>query len=93
VYISGDPAAASVQTTPTFSPAAGARADNSEITITSANATKIFYTTDGSTPTIDSDLYDGASKPVLTDACTFKAMAYRPGYALSAIGSAAYTIS
>jgi N4-gp56 family major capsid protein len=92
-YISGDPAAASVQTTPTFSPAAGARADNSEITITSANATKIFYTTDGSTPTIDSDLYDADAKPVLTDACTFKAMAYRPGYALSAIGSAAYTIS
>lgn len=92
-FISGNPVAPTVQTTPTFSPAAGASADNSEITITSANATKIFYTMDGTTPTLDSDLYDAAAKPVLTDACTIKAMAYRPGYALSEIGSAAYTIA
>lgn len=75
--------------TPTFSPAAGAITFPTNVTIASASATAIYYTTDGSTPTTGSTLY---SAPVaISSVLTLKALAVRTGYTNSAIGSAAYT--
>jgi hypothetical protein len=78
------------QTTPTFSPAAGAITFGSTVTIVSAGADAIYYTTDGSTPTTSST--NQASTPlVINSAITVKALAVKSGYVNSAIGSAAYT--
>ena len=79
------------QPTPTFSPVAGTYTGTQSVTITSASADAIYYTTDGSTPTIGSTLYTG---PVsVATSHTVKALAVRAGYINSAIGSAAYVIS
>ncbi|MCD7773176.1 MAG: CotH kinase family protein [Ruminococcus sp.] len=45
---------------PTFSRDSGAFTDSFELTISAAEGTKIYYTTDGSTPTVDSTEYTGA---------------------------------
>jgi uncharacterized repeat protein (TIGR03803 family) len=52
---------------PVFAPAPGTYTTAQSGTITSANATSIYYTTDGSTPTIASTLYTG---PVFIAATT-----------------------
>ena len=79
------------QPTPTFSPVAGAYAAVQTVTITSSGADAIYYTTDGSTPTISSTLYSGPVTVAVTE--TLKALAVRSGYTNSAIGSADYTIA
>lgn len=79
------------QPTPTFSPVAGTYSGTQNVTITSASADAIYYTTDGSTPTTGSTLYTG---PVAVSTSeTLKALAVRPGFNNSAIGSAAYVIT
>jgi uncharacterized repeat protein (TIGR03803 family) len=45
---------------PVFSPTAGIYSTAQSVSITSANAASIYYTTDGSTPTTASTLYTGA---------------------------------
>jgi hypothetical protein len=78
------------QANPTFSPAAGAIAFGTTVTITSSGADAIYYTTDGSTPTTSST--NQATTPlVINTAVTVKALAVKAGYTNSAIGSAAYT--
>ncbi len=78
------------QDTPTFSPVEGAIALGSLITITSAGADTIYYTTDDSTPTSASTVY--AAPFALTELPkTLKALAVRSGYDDSVIGSATYT--
>ena len=80
--------------TPTFSPAAGAVASGTEITISCAtDGATIYYTTDGSTPTTSSTAYNPASKPTVTAATTFKAYAVKDGCTDSEVAEAAYTIS
>ena len=77
--------------TPTFSPAAGAVLSGALVSIstTTAGAT-IYYTTDGTDPGPATMQYAG---PIaITAATTLKAMATAPGFAASAVGSAAYTI-
>ena len=83
----------SVQTTPTFSPVAGAVPGSQAITISSASATKIYYTTDGTTPTISST--DQSVTPLVLTSfpVTVKALAVRTNYANSVVGTAAYTQS
>ena len=77
------------QATPTFSPVAGAIAFGTTVTITSATADAIYYTTNGVDPTTGSTLY---SAPVaINSALTLKALAVKAGADNSAIGSAAYT--
>jgi hypothetical protein len=77
------------QATPTFSPAAGAVAPGTPVTIISAGADRIYYTTDGTTPNSSSAMY---SEPIpVFPPLTIKALAVRAGYPDSAIGSAAYT--
>jgi N-acetyl-beta-hexosaminidase len=78
--------------TPTFSPAAGAVGAGTTITIstTTAGAT-IRYTTDGTDPTTSSTMY---TVPIaITAAVTIKAIATAPGFATSAVASAAYTVT
>jgi hypothetical protein len=80
-----------VQATPTFSPAAGAVASGTTVTIISAGADAIYYTTDGTTPTTSST--NQATTPlVITAGVTVKALAVKAGFANSLIGEAAYTV-
>ncbi|OMD33706.1 hypothetical protein BSK56_33910, partial [Paenibacillus borealis] len=51
----------------------------------------IYYTTDGTTPTISSTLYSGAI--TLTSAKTIKAIAVKPGMTDSTVLSESYTIT
>ncbi|WP_276364558.1 gliding motility-associated C-terminal domain-containing protein [Daejeonella sp. H1SJ63] len=83
------------QTTPTFSPAAGAVAFGTELTIISDGASAIYYTIDGSNPATSAGgstfLYNPASKPLINSAQTIKAIAVRTGFSNSATGSASYS--
>jgi predicted GH43/DUF377 family glycosyl hydrolase len=78
--------------TPTFSPVAGTYTGARLVTIASSGADAIYYTTDGSTPTILSTLYTIYGVVVNTTE-TIKAIAIKAGYSNSAIGSAAYTVT
>lgn len=77
---------------PTASPAAGAVKAGTAVTIsTTTEGAKIYYTTDGSTPNTNSDVY---STPInVTSAVTIKAIAVKEGADPSTVLSAAYTIS
>ena len=80
-----------VQPTPAFDPVGGAYSGIQSVTITSADADAIYYTTDGSIPTTSSTLYSGPVSVAVSE--TLKALAVRAGYQDSAIGTAAYTIT
>lgn len=77
--------------TPTFSPEGGIFTESQEVEIscTTDDAT-IYYTTDGSTPTDESDEYDGAI--TVSETTTIKAIAVKDGMNNSAVASATYTI-
>jgi len=82
--------AVGTQATPTFSPAAGAIAFGTTVTITSAGADTIYYTTDGTIPSTSST--NQATTPLVINApVTAKALAVKAGYTNSAIATAAYT--
>ncbi|MBL6749291.1 MAG: chitobiase/beta-hexosaminidase C-terminal domain-containing protein [Nevskia sp.] len=76
---------------PTFSPAGGNYTSAQSVTISDATAgATIYYTTDGSTPTIASAVY---STPISVSATTtIKAIAVLEGYGTSPVASATYTI-
>ena len=85
--------ALTVQTTPTFSPVAGAVPWGTTVTIASATADAIYYTTDGTVPTIASTnqattalVIDGTVKIV-------RALAVKAGNYQSLVGSVIYTQS
>jgi Chitobiase/beta-hexosaminidase C-terminal domain len=76
--------------TPTFSPVAGAIAANTSVTIstTTAGAT-IYYTTDGTAPTVDSTQY---TWPIsVTPPKTLKAIAISSATSASDVGTAQYS--
>jgi len=78
--------------TPTFSVAAGNYSSSQTVTIsTTTPSAKIYYTTDGSTPTTSSTLYSGAV--TISDNTTLQAIGAESGYSNSAVASAAYTIT
>jgi peptidoglycan/xylan/chitin deacetylase (PgdA/CDA1 family) len=78
--------------TPTFSPVAGTYTSAQSVTISdTTSGAKIYYTTDGSTPSATSTLYSGAISVAATT--TIKAIAIASGYTNSAVASAAYTIN
>ena len=78
--------------TPTFTPAAGTYSSAQSVTISvSSPGATIHYTTDGSTPTANSPLYEA---PIaVTSSMTLQAVATAEDYVPSALGTAAYTIS
>jgi len=78
--------------TPTFSPNPGTYSTPQTVTISdSMNGTTIYYTMDGSLPTIYSPVYS-APIPISTTT-TFRAMAAYPGIPLSPVASATYSIN
>lgn len=81
--------------TPTFSPVAGSYTGTQTVTVSNIDSTltgfAMYYTTDGTTPTTGSTAY---TVPVAIAAtATMKVLAVATGYANSAVGSAAYTIT
>lgn len=78
--------------TPAFSVASGAVDSGTEVTITcSTEGAKVYYTTDGSTPTASSTEYTAAIS--VTPPMTLKAIAVKDGMNDSAVASANYTIN
>ena len=76
---------------PTFSPAAGEVAANTEVTISYADGATVYYTVNNTTPTTSSTEYTG---PITIDvAKTIKAIATKTGYKPSTVAEATYTIS
>lgn len=76
--------------TPTFDPPAGTYGVPQQVRIISAGNDAIFFTTDGSTPTLASQLYEGSVWVASSE--TIKAIAYVDA-SPSSVGSAAYVIS
>jgi hypothetical protein len=80
-----------VAATPTFSPAAGTYATTQTVTISGATAgTTIYYTTNGTTPTTSSSVYNSPITVSATE--TLKAIAVASGYLPSAVISVTYTL-
>ena len=77
--------------TPTFSPAAGSYEGTQSVTITSTTGATIYYTTDGSTPTVSSSVYSSAISVSSTQ--TIKAFAKKNGLTDSEVATAEYTIT
>ncbi len=76
---------------PVFSPKAGKYTSAQSVTITDATTgAVIYYTTDGSTPTTKSTVYNGAI--TVSASQTIKAVAVAKGFANSTVVSAAYII-
>ena len=81
-----------VAATPTFSPAAGTYSSAQSVTLSdTTSGASIYYTTNGSTPTTTSTLYNNVAIPVNSTE-TIKAIAVATGFTQSAVGSATYTI-
>ena len=77
---------------PTFSPAQGTYSSEQSVTISDTDsAAVVYYTTDGSTPTVNSTKYTGAITVSSTE--TINAIALANGYSTSAVATATYTIS
>lgn len=77
--------------TPTFSPAAGTYVGSQNVTIsTTTDGATIYYTQDGSDPTTDSNVYNGAI--TISENTTLKAMAAKAGSDNSVVASAEYRI-
>ena len=76
---------------PVFSVAAGTYTSAQTVTLSSSTpGAQIYYTTNGSTPTIGSTLYSGPLS--LTSSETVKAIAVATSYSSSAVASAAYVV-
>ena len=77
--------------TPTFTPAAGTFITAQQVTLACATeGATIYYTTDGTDPTVNSNVYSEAIAVNAT--ATIKAMAVKEGMSNSSIASATYTI-
>ncbi len=78
---------------PTFSPAAGTYNSDQNVTLSCATSgATIYYTTDGSTPTTSSTVYNGAIALNGEGTTTIKAFAVKDGNN-SAVAEATYTIA
>lgn len=78
--------------TPTFDPAAGEVMAGTTVTIsTTTEDATIYYTTDGTEPTTDSEVYTEAI--TINEAMTIKAIAVKDGMTNSDVATASYTIN
>jgi hypothetical protein len=76
--------------TPTITPNGGTFSNSISVSLQSATSgASTYYTTDGSTPTQSSILYNGAM--TLTSNATIKAAAFKSGYNPSAVAMASFT--
>jgi len=86
--ITGPPPAA----TPTFSPTPANYTSQQMVTISdTTSGASIYFTIDGSTPTISSTKF--TSPIAISSTTTFKAIATATGFSTSAVGSATYTFN
>ncbi len=77
--------------TPSFSPAGGTYSTAQTVTISDTTpGDLIYFTTNGTTPTVSSTQYSGAI--TVSSSETINAIAVASGYVSSAVGSATYTI-
>jgi hypothetical protein len=77
--------------TPTFSPASGTYTSAASVTVSDVTSgATIYYTTDGTTPTIASTVYTGPVGVTATE--TIQAIAVASGLSQSAVASSTYTI-
>ena len=77
----------------TISPNGGIVSDADEITLTTATSgASIYYTIDGTNPTISSLLYNPATKPILAASATFKAKGFKPGTTATATNTVDFLI-
>lgn len=89
--------AAEIVGTPTFSPEEGTYTENQSVTLSSStDGAVIYYTTDGTTPTTGSHVYNGAISVTGTEgesiSTTIKAIAVKSGMQNSSVASATYVI-
>jgi hypothetical protein len=84
---------APVAAAPTFSIAAGSYTTPQQVGLSdTVSGAAIYYTTDGSTPTTKSNVYNGAPITV-SKSVTINALAVASGYANSSVASATYSIN
>ena len=82
---------APVVQTPVISPDAGEYENQVSVSISCAtNGASIYYTTDGSTPSMESALYEGEF--TLTESSTISAIAVKDGFTASEVATATFTI-
>ena len=94
IELKGTQVALTQVATPVITPASGAIASGTEISIScTTEGSSIYYTTDGSTPTASSTEYNPASKPTITAATTIKAIAVKDGLTDSEMATASYNIA
>jgi Chitobiase/beta-hexosaminidase C-terminal domain len=79
--------------TPTFSPVPGTYSSAQSVALSDATAgASIYYTTNGTTPTTGSTLYNPSNPIPVSSSMTIEAIAAASGYANSAVASGAYVI-
>jgi hypothetical protein len=87
-------AAQPVAATPSFSPAPGAYTGTQPVTLSDATSgALIYYTNNGTTPTINSAQYVSGTPIPVSVSETIEAIAVASGYTTSAVASGSYTIS
>lgn len=84
---SATPAAAA----PTFSKEAGEFTEPFALTLSAAEGATIYYTLDGSVPTMDSEVY--AAPIMISQTTTVKAVAHEEGKRMSPVATATYTLT
>jgi len=77
--------------TPTASPEAGSYSSAQSVSLSAEVGSTIYYTTNGSTPTIESSVYSSAI--TLNATTTLKAISVKNGYGTSSVLSSTYTIN
>lgn len=96
ILLKGEQAALTKVATPVITPASGAVANGTEVTITCATEDASIYYTMGATPAdpdSNSEPYDPNNKPTITEGTTIKAIAVKNGLMDSEVATVTYTIA